>query len=108
MLIDQLPRSSRTHEAIAQDDELAESLPEPEAGKWSPPVRDWDMTATLLAEVVDRLTVIQTQLVGLAGKKPPKAKTLPRPETAAERVQLKRDRARYNATVAIFAPHALN
>jgi len=88
-LIDQLPPTSRTQVAQAQDDDLARDLvtaglvPD-EQQEWSPPLREYDTTAAILQQILDTLAGANYQRAQGKGSKP---KPSPRPVTAIERAR---------------------
>ena len=89
-LIDQLPAASRFNEAFQNDPEQAKHLAQLPASdeEWAPKVRDYDLTATLLREVVERLTALYqlTHAVNAKGKAPD-VKPFPTPFTEIDRVR---------------------
>ncbi|MFF4547255.1 hypothetical protein ACFY1J_24015 [Streptomyces sp. NPDC001406] len=94
-LIDHLPRTSHFVAAMADDDELAEQLPEPE-GDTHPSLIEYSPVVERLDLVVDRLGEVFTAVVnGYAKKKqkPPRAQR--RPQTARDRARLKRRKMRH-------------
>jgi hypothetical protein len=91
-LIDHLPRTSAYAQAIADDDELVESMPEPPASSGSVPLREWSPEVEALAVVVDRLAEVANTLVAAHGGKPSRVQAYPRPVTAFDRVRAKRRR----------------
>ncbi len=102
--------------ALVNDPEAAAELakrPEP-AETWTPPVTDWDLQATLLAEIRDRLGEVVGAVLSTIpvekGKTRPKFrdKPFPRPRTEVDRA---RELAAHEAQLDIiqtFAPHALH
>lgn len=92
-LIDHLPRQSLLWLAIADDEELAESMaeraqpPAKDDGAPKPPLQDWTMQVDVLAAIYDRLGSVIDAVVASAGGKPPRMKPMPRPETATDRAQ---------------------
>jgi hypothetical protein len=97
-LIDELPRTSRFRELIAQDEELARIQAEADwaarkTAKKDPvresalPLREWSPEVDMLAGVFDRLGGVISSLYASRGiKNAPKFKPLKRPETAYERL----------------------
>lgn len=73
--------------AVANDEEIAASMPPPKLGP--PPLHEWDPVVellTLLADEVRQLTALTMAANSKTGKvKPPKP--LPRPRTAYDRVK---------------------
>jgi hypothetical protein len=104
-LLDGLRRASHSHEAMAQDDELAELYLERERrGEDTKPakrrVSEWSAEVELLSCAVDRLgELIQAQAAG-RGARPRKVEPMPRPETALQRVRERRSKRRHAYTVA--------
>lgn len=115
-LIDQLPQSSRTTEAIHNDPERAAEIasrPEP-IEKWTPRLKDWDLTAILLREIREavistRDAVFQTT-VDDQGRplKPPRTPVLPTPITEVDRQRAALSERLQLEIVTLFAPHALD
>lgn len=93
-LIDQLPAACRLNEAIAQDEEAAESLLELQeasggAGRaeWSPRVSEFDLTNSLLVSLINEVKTLRLSGQAMAGAKPKKEDPFPTPRTALERVR---------------------
>jgi hypothetical protein len=106
-LIDHLPRNSRLHEAMAEDERLAEHLlsqPEP---KEAPPTRRWSefsIEVELLAGIFDRLADVPNAIAAANGAKPRKVKPYPRPITAVERVRERKAKTKHRSVVARVLP----
>ena len=96
-LIDHLPRTSYFVEAISQDDELAESLPD------SPAYRErtttWTPEREALAGIYDRLGTLLATTIAASGGQPPDLPRFPVPETAAQRARTERGRRRHEQVV---------
>ena len=90
-LIDHLPRTSAFAAAVAQDDELAETVEPPKASH-TPPLTEWTPEVQALAAVVDRLAEVANAVFASGGGKPSRARPYPRPVTAFDRVRAKRSR----------------
>ena len=94
-LIDQLPSTSRYHEAMTNDPELAEQLArQPESDEeWSPRVAEYGLTEMLLREILHELKVNSAITMSAAGGKPGELKPFPTPRTAvqAARERLERE-----------------
>lgn len=108
--------TSRMSAALVNDPEAAAELaaqPEP-SRTWTPPVTDWDLHATLQAEMLDRLgeligAVLATIPVEKGKSRPKfKAKPFPRPRTAVDRARELATREVQLDIIRRFAPHALN
>lgn len=94
-LIDQLPSTSRYHEAMSNDPELAEQLArQPESDEeWSPRLAEFGLTEMLLREILHELKVNSAITMSAAGGKPGDVKPFPAPRTAiqAARERLERE-----------------
>lgn len=89
-LIDHLPRHSRLSAAMADDDELAELMEGTPVAEKPPPLTEWTPEVDALAKIADRLgALIETVTTALGGtaKVPP----LSRPETARDRLKVRRE-----------------
>lgn len=89
-LIDHLPRHSRLGAAMADDDELAELMEGSPVSERPPPLTEWTPEVDALAKVADRLgALVETVTAALGGtaKVPP----LLRPETARDRLKVRRE-----------------
>lgn len=94
-LIEHLPRTSHFVAAMADDEELAEQLPEPQ-GESHPPLTEYSPVVERLDLVVDRLGEVVTAVVNTVAKKPRKPpRAQRRPQTARERLKLKRRKAKH-------------
>lgn len=120
-LIDGLPEASRLNEAIQNDPERAEILADLERERgvergreWSPRIRDFDLHALMLREVVNSLQAIQSTIVGttyvpekngsIRFLKPRKGKPFPAPVTALDTVKARRSRQSQLSIIRAFAP----
>lgn len=96
-LLDQLPRASRFRCAVADDDEVAESIlaggERPARGSVPPPLQDVDYHASLLMIIADRLGDVAATVIASAGGNPGPVSPLPRPVSALDRVQRRHERA---------------
>jgi hypothetical protein len=105
-LLDGLRRTSHTHDAMMQDEQLAEVFLERErrgeesAKKSSRRMTEFTLEAELLSYAVDRLgELIVAQAAG-KGAKPRRVEPMPRPDTAMQRVRERKTRSRHDFTVA--------
>lgn len=90
-LIRQLPSSSRTTEAIANDDELAESLADVEPSKSSGPrLSEYTAEVARLDAILDRLSELIATTVQVSGNRAPRIRPARRPETAFSRAAQRR------------------
>lgn len=84
-LIDMLPAACRLNEAIANDPEAAKALAALGTGEdrepWAPRTSEWDLTATLLSEVVNGLQTLTAVTLKVAGGNPGEIKPFPTPKT---------------------------
>ncbi|WP_335936617.1 hypothetical protein [Streptomyces sp. PTD5-9] len=93
-LVEQLPAASRTMLAMADDDDLIASLPEPEPGP--PPLASWTPEVEHLALIADRIGDLIAAVHNTVAKKPARPpRPLPRPQTARDRIRQQRRRARH-------------
>lgn len=89
-LIEELPPASRLNEAILNDPEQAARIAQlPESTEeWSPKVRDYDLTATLLREIRELLvSIYYTSHLSATGKPARNVKPLPTPVTEVNRAR---------------------
>lgn len=100
-LVDQLPGTSRTMVAMAEDEELLAGLPEPEPGPPpAPPLQTWTAEVEKLTLIADRLGELITAVHNTVAKRPGRPpRPLPRPQTARDRVRRKQRRDRHNHLV---------
>jgi hypothetical protein len=106
-LLDGLRRTSHTHEAMTDDEELAELHLErerkglvPDKKKQHRRMSEFTIEAELLSYVVDRLgELIVAQAVG-RGARRRKVEPMPRPDSAIHRVRQRRARNHHQYTVA--------
>lgn len=108
-LIDHLPQNTRFYEQVANDEEYAEMLLEAQEraereGAAPPPtgspIHSWSPEVSILAVVVDKLSV----LVEAQKAKPGQVMPYPRPKTAMERVKLRRRQSQHDNLVAQMVP----
>lgn len=96
-LIDQLPSACRFNEAIAQDDETADELVKfsdqggDERPAWSPRVAEYDLTNTILAQVVNEVKMLGQTIIAANGGAAKKIKPFPAPSTAIDRARERQD-----------------
>lgn len=105
-LIDHLPRDSFMHEAMADDELLAEHMLSSEPTE-KPPVRRWSeygVQVELLAGIYDRLAEVPNAIAAANGAKPRKIRPYPRPVTAMERVRDRRAKQKHRSLVARLLP----
>ncbi|MGY4543256.1 hypothetical protein ACVWY0_003189 [Arthrobacter sp. UYNi723] len=100
-LVRQLPSSSRTTEAMANDDELAEMLvDQPTKGDSGPRVSEYSPEAARLDVLVDRISELIAVSIQVAGGKAPRVRPVKRPETAFSRAQKRRSEQRIGSLIA--------
>lgn len=99
-LVRQLPSSSRTTEAMANDDELADSMGEQPEGDSSPRISEYSPEAARLDVLVDRVSELITATIQISGNKAPRVKPARRPETAFSRAQRRRTDRRIGSLIA--------
>jgi hypothetical protein len=103
-LIEGLPRNSAYVEAVAGDEDLAMSLPEPSGEhveRWS----EFSPEREMLMVIADRVGELIRAQVAASGGKPPKLAPLPRPVTASARVRQARRWQQHQRLVAQLLPH---
>jgi hypothetical protein len=105
-LIDGLRRTSHVHDAMVQDEELAEMYLEQErkdsatARKATRRMTEFTAEAELLSYAVDRLGELISATAAGHGAKPRRVTPMPRPDTAMARVRERRSRQKHSFTVA--------
>lgn len=99
-VIDGLPANSHYVAALADDDELAASSPEPK----SRPPRLTEFSPDTAA-IVDRLGDVISAVIAAAGGTPPKIQPYPRPETAADRAKTRWRMQKHHDLVRRVLPH---
>ena len=93
-LIDRLPSDSALAEAQAQDEALAEQItPDSSVSGWR--LTEFGPQVQLLALVYEAIQDLTAATIGAAGGKPPPLQPFPRPETAFQRVQKRRQDEQY-------------
>lgn len=105
-IIDHLPRDSYMHEAMADDEALAEHLLAREPAE-QPPVRRWSeygVQVELLTAIFDRLGEVPNAIAAANGAKPRKLKPYPRPVTAIERVRERKAEQKHRSVVSRVLP----
>jgi hypothetical protein len=104
--IDNLPLNSKTSEAMSLDREHQQLIRETlaasgqELPKYSPPMSQWSMEASLLAQVVDAVNVLRHIVIVTSGdgkNKPKPPEPIARPRTVNERVEFEARRAAHEA-----------
>lgn len=105
-LIEQLPDASRFNEAKQNDPEYAEMIArirseneDDETATWSPPVRNYDLTALLLREVREAVMAVYVAVVRSNGGKTSKVKEFPSPETEVDRALARIEREWTNSVL---------
>ncbi len=105
-LIDHLPRNSAYHEALVEDDDLAEVLAtRPDVDR--PPtrqMRDFSVEVELLSVLGDRIGELIHVVAATKGAKPKPLRPLPRPSSALQRLRARRRRAKHDSVVARLLP----
>jgi len=87
-------------EAMADDDELAESLADYKPGTSGPRVSEYTPTVARLDIIADRLADLTATTVKLQGGKATPPRPARRPETAMARVQRRRSEAKLGSLIA--------
>ena len=96
-LIDQLPSACRLNEAIAQDDEAADELvammddDDSRKPDWSPRVSEFDLTSTMLGQLIDEVKMLGQTIIAANGGTAKKIRPFPTPKTAIDRARERRD-----------------
>jgi hypothetical protein len=105
-LVDGLRRTSHVHDAMVQDEELAEMYLDQErkdnaqARKATRRMTEFSAEVELLSYVVDRLGELISATAAGNGAKPRRVTPMPRPDTAMARVRERRSRQKHSFTVA--------
>jgi hypothetical protein len=99
-LIRQLPSSSRTTEAMANDDEFADRVGPQAATDTGPRVSEYTPEVARLDVLVDRLSELIAVSIQLAGGKAPRVRPARRPETAFSRAEKRRTERRIGSLIA--------
>lgn len=103
-LVDHLPQDSHTVAAMADDEELAASFPDPEPGPAAPPLQTWTPEVDKLTLIADRLGELVTAVHNTVAKKPARPpRPLPRPQTARDRLRRQQRRSKHDALTAQLA-----
>lgn len=101
-LIDNLPGASKTVEAMSLDEQhqalIRDTLKATgqEAPKYAPPMSQWTMESSLLAQVIDAVNALRHVVIVTSGdgkNKPKPPDPVQRPRTAAEKVDFQARRA---------------
>ena len=103
-LIDNLPTACKLNEAIANDPEAAAQLAEAprSADPWSPRVSEFDLTATILREILHAIKGLRQVSIAAAGGKPGEEKPFPAPYTEIDRAIAAAERSWAEAFVGQF------
>ena len=103
-LIDNLPTACRLNEAIANDPEAAAELAAaPKSDEpWSPRVSEFDLTATILREILHAIKALKQISAAAAGGKPGEEKPFPAPFTEIDRAIAAAERSWAEAFVGQF------
>lgn len=108
-LIDNLPTACRLNEAIANDPEAAAELAaarldseQESADPWSPRVSEFDLTATMLREILHAIKALKQVSIAAAGGKPGEEKPFPAPFTEIDRAIKAAERSWAEAFVGQF------
>lgn len=93
-LLARLPRQSQYKAALAADDEMVALLPDVEGGEYRPPLTEWSPEVEHLAVIADAVRSLPSVIAASAGVKngPAVPKSMPRPDSAWERLKAKRQR----------------
>lgn len=95
-LIRQLPSNSLSLEAMANDDELAASMPDAPSSDSGPRVSEYTLQVSRLDQLIDRVGDLISVTLQAAGGKAPRIRPPKRPETAFTRLEHKRRDQRMN------------
>lgn len=100
-IIRQLPSSSRTTEAMANDDDLADSIGEQAAASnTGPRLSEYTAEVARLDVLVDRVSELIGVVIQVAGGKAPRVRPAKRPETAFSRAAKRRTDKRMGSLIA--------
>ena len=84
---------------MADDDELAERMPEPDGKSRGPRLSEYTAEAARLDVLADRMGELIGVVIQLAGNKAPRIRPAPRPETAMDRAQRRRAERRLGSLI---------
>lgn len=107
-LIDNLPTACRLNEAIANDPEAAATLAElrlntaDDAEPWAPRISEFDLTATMLREILHAIKGLRAVSIAAAGGKPSEETPFPAPYTEIDRAIAAAERSWAEAFVGQF------
>lgn len=107
--IDHLPANTHMNRLLTQDEEYMEMVvrsQKGDTGPGRPSMADWSTTNSLLATLIDavnRNTAVQQGIANPKGPKPRVEPTL-RPETVAEKVQHRINKAKHEEMVGLLLP----
>ncbi|MFS0718867.1 hypothetical protein ABC337_05040 [Arthrobacter sp. 1P04PC] len=107
-LIDNLPTACRLNEAIANDPETAIMLAElrlntqDNAEAWSPKISEFDLTATILREILHAIKGLRQVSIAASGGKPGEETPFPAPYTEIDRAIASAERSWAEAFVGQF------
>ncbi|AZS11713.1 tail assembly chaperone [Arthrobacter phage Maja] len=100
-LVRQLPSSSRTIEAMADDDEMADMMMDaPKAADTGPRLSEYTPEVARLDVLVDRLSELISATIQVHGGKAPRIRPAKRPETAFSRAEKRRTEQRISSLIA--------
>lgn len=107
--IDLLPANSHKNRLLSQDEEYMEMLltqKSNDTGPVRPSMADWSLTNSLLSTLVDAVNKNTAVQQGIANPKGPKPRIdpMPRPATAAERVEWRLQKKRHEDMVSLLLP----
>ena len=78
--------------------------PDPE---WSPDLTEWSLTNQLLMQLTDQMQILTGAVIGSAGGKPPKMQPAPRPKTAFQLVEERKQKETHDMFVGMLTPDLL-
>lgn len=102
-LLDRLPVASAYRQAVLDDPEVAEELaarPDRDGPPASPALAEWTPEVAALTHLGDLLLLLHSDLVALAGHKPPQVKPQLRPRTGVDVARARKERQEHDSLVA--------
>lgn len=111
-MLEHLPEFGRYKLSLADDDELAARIAErtgekPNGKKQGVPLLSWTAQREQTATLTDVMVSVRQQILAgqlKKGKAPPRVSPAPRPRTALQRAEARRDLTRHRSIVATVLP----
>ncbi len=105
-LIDHLPRNTAYHEALVNDEDLAERLLDrPDVDRPATrQMRDFSVEVEVLSVLTDRIGELIQAVAATKGAKPKPLRAMPRPATALQRLRARKRMRKHDSVVARMLP----